>query len=135
MRFPRALKFYDFSVHGQGDRCLEEITSLRAAGFGHQNLVMHIPGALKLYDLYVNVQGDNSFFRFDVKNSVALTRGWVLRSQGKSTKMLRCVFVEHSNHTIFLCMGRTIFQNLFFIFEKFFHPDGRMCCPAAEFEH
>ena len=73
-------------MHGQGDillfrfhlktfRFLEEMTSLRAAGFRHQNLVMRIPGALKLYDCYVHVQGDNLFFRFDVKNYVALTRG------------------------------------------------------------
>ena len=73
-------------MHGHGNillfrfylkifRCLEEMASLRAAGFGHQNVVMRIPRPIKLYDFYVHVQGDNLFFRFDDKNSVALTRG------------------------------------------------------------
>ena len=114
------------------------MASLRAAGFGHQNVVMRIPRPIKLYDFYVHVQGDNLFFRFDDKNSVALTRGWVSRPQGKSTKILRCVFVFDAyslNHTIFLCRGRAIFQNLSFIFEKFFYAKDRMYFPAAELEH
>ena len=69
IRFPRVLKFYNFSVHGQGNillfrfhlkifRCLEDMANVRAAGFGHQNLVLRILRAIKLYDFYVLVQGD-----------------------------------------------------------------------------
>ena len=52
------------------------------------------------------------FFIFRLKNYVALTRVRVSQPRDKSTKILRCVFLEHLNLTIFLFIGRAIFFRL-----------------------
>ena len=78
-----------FRFHLKKFRSLKEMASLRAAGYGHQNLVMRIPGALKIYEFYLHLQEYNLFFRFDVKNSIFLTRGCVA-----------AVVLEHQNLTM-----------------------------------
>ena len=147
MRIPGALKLYDCSMHERDD-LFKFILNRRIILLLQREDVFSGRGveALKSCDAYSRSTQIVRFFcawagRFSKiypsssKKSFTPTRGCVFRPRSWSNKIMRRVFSEHRNRTIFLCMSRAIFSNLFLIFEKFFYSDERIYFLAAELKH